>query len=66
MSVPCPFVAGNLHTVLDMALMGLLLSVFRQERLPAEETAAFAPKGRKRISFQDGNLIVALDRRNRA
>ena len=31
----CPFLVGNLHTVLDMGLMGLLLSVFRQEYLPA-------------------------------
>lgn len=30
----CPFLIGNLHTILDMGLMGLLLSVFRQEHLP--------------------------------
>lgn len=33
-SATCPFLIGNLHTVLDMALMGIMLSVFRQEHLP--------------------------------
>lgn len=63
----CPFVAGNLHSVLDMALMGLLLSIFRQEDLPTASTAATFAFGRRRlISWQDGNLVIALDRRNHA
>lgn len=63
----CPFVAGNLHSVLDMALMGLLLSVFRQEGLPAANTAVTFASGRHRlISWQDGNLVIALNRRNHA
>lgn len=33
-SATCPFLIGNLHTVLDMALVGIMLSVFRQEHLP--------------------------------
>lgn len=33
-SASCPFLSGNLSSVLDMALMGLLLSIFRQENLP--------------------------------
>ncbi|WP_343208691.1 permease prefix domain 1-containing protein [Anaerolentibacter hominis] len=31
----CPFVMGNLQTVVNMVLMGVLLSVFRQEKVPA-------------------------------
>jgi cell division protein FtsW (lipid II flippase) len=63
----CPFVAGNLHSVLDMALMGLLLSVFRQEALPTDSKAATFASGRhKLISWQDGNLVIALNRRNHA
>lgn len=34
-SAHCPLLVGNLHTAQDMAMLGVMLSVFRQERLPA-------------------------------
>ena len=33
-SVPFPLLSGNLHTVLTMGMVGLFLSVFRQQSLP--------------------------------
>ena len=36
-SASFPFFSGNLHTVLSMAMMGLILSVFRQQALPEWE-----------------------------
>lgn len=63
-SASFPLVVGNLHTILDMGLLGLALSVFRQERLPAPVPAcrSEAPR-RPLISWQDGDLVIALGRR---
>lgn len=43
-AVSVPFLSGNLHTVLSMALLGLALSAFRQEALPEEQEG---PKKKK-------------------
>jgi cell division protein FtsW (lipid II flippase) len=39
----CPFITGNMHTVFDMALLGLSASVFRQRNIirPFKETYYF-------------------------
>lgn len=34
LSATCPFIMGNLHSVLDLALTGLMLSVFRRAQAP--------------------------------
>ena len=39
-AVSMPFLGGNLHTVVTMALLGAALSVFRQEALPEEDPGA--------------------------
>ena len=63
-SVSFPLVGGNLHSVLDMALIGLALSVFRQEQLPWEpDNAVLPPEHRPFISWRDGDLVIALGRR---
>ena len=52
----CPFLMGNLHSVLDLALMGLLLSALRQENLPE---ARIIPHGTTpRISLRSGELVI--------
>ena len=46
-----PLVVGNLQTVMNMALIGLALSVFRGDSIAREETAA-SPWRRFRISIE--------------
>ena len=50
-----PLVSGNLHTVIDMALIGLVLSVFRGGRVlrdePARERSRFKFPWRVKISI---------------
>ncbi len=62
-SAAFPLLVGNLHTVLDMALLGLALSVFRQERIPEERPEPHPPVLRRpRVSWRDGELVIALGR----
>jgi len=63
-SVSFPLVVGNLHTVVDMALIGVALSVFRQERLPEQHPAAAPEERRPLVSWRDGDLVIALGRRS--
>ena len=51
--------------VVNLLLMGLILSVFREERLPQEQKGHTAPPRRDRplISWRDGDLVIALGRR---
>ena len=67
LSASCPFIVGDVLTMLNMALMGLLLSVFRQERIPAagSRAAPLPSEKRKLVSWQDGDLVIALGRRDR-
>jgi cell division protein FtsW (lipid II flippase) len=60
-----PLVTGNLTSVLYMIMIGLALSVFRQERIPADITVP-SPNvpHRPLISWQDGDLIIALGERD--
>ena len=62
----CPLLSGNLHTIIDMGLIGVMLSVFRQERLP--ETLP-EEKGQrtmsKRLRWNDGEQTISF-RRNTA
>lgn len=46
-----PLVVGNLQTVLDMALIGLALSVFRGESIGRDEPAGL-PRARKRLRIR--------------
>lgn len=55
----CPFVDGSFHTVLNMALVGVLLSVFRQEAMPHTPIRTTSPT-QKFIRWEDGNLIISL------
>lgn len=51
----CPFLAGNLHSIIDLALLGIALSVFRQERLPDSQ----APKPHEpRITWENSTLTI--------
>ena len=62
----CPLLSGNLHTVIDMGLIGVMLSVFRQERLPEalpEEKEQRTMS--KRLRWNDGELTISF-RRNTA
>ena len=61
-SATCPFLIGNLHTVLDMGLMGLLLSVFRQEQLPGPTQAPSAPSVSSRIRLPRYTISVSIKR----
>ncbi len=59
---------GNLYTMVNLVLIGLALSVFRGEKLPLFERCEIpqACQNRKSlISWQDGNLIIALGRGTR-
>lgn len=63
-SASFPLLVGNLHTVVTMALIGLALSVFRQERIPEECPEPHPPVFRRpRVSWRDGELVIALGRR---
>ena len=60
LSATCPFIMGNLHTVLDLALMGVLLSAFRQERLPERGDRLRPVGGMPRMRWQNGELVIRL------
>lgn len=61
LSAACPLIDGNFHTVLDMALIGILLSVFRQETLPLSSVcAADRSDNPKRIRWENGNLVISI------
>ncbi|MDD3346875.1 permease prefix domain 1-containing protein [Oscillibacter sp.] len=65
-SVHFPLLIGNLHLVLDLALIGLALSVFRGEQLPmmnGKKPISFAGRQTPLVSWQDGNLVIALGRK---
>lgn len=52
-SASMPLVVGNLQTVVDMALIGLALSVFRGDSIAREEPGEpFPPRKRLRIRFE--------------
>lgn len=60
----CPFIGGSAHTVIDMALMGLLLSVLRSSKLPQSETV-YPPRPLRRpprITYEDGSIVIAIKR----
>lgn len=63
-SAYCPFVSGSVHTVIDMLLLGLALSVLRQEQL-GEDGPAPVRQGpaARRIRWQDGVLTIDLNRK---
>lgn len=61
-SATCPFLIGNLHTILDMGLMGLLLSVFRQDRLPGPTQAPSASSVSSRIRLPRYTISVSIKR----
>lgn len=52
----CPFLAGNLHSIFDLALLGIALSVFRQEKLPERHPAP--TKRSPRITWEHGTLTI--------
>lgn len=52
-SVTMPLFVGNLHTVVDMALIGLALSVFRGESISQEDDKKAEAMMHVRISFQN-------------
>lgn len=56
----CPFVAGNLQMLLDLFLTGILLAVFRQERLPEQGKPRCAGPGTRRVLWRDGQLVVSF------
>ncbi len=61
-----PFLStGGRYMVVNLLLLGLMLSAFREERLPAgaEGPAAQSSRGRPLISWRDGDLVIALGRR---
>ena len=64
-SASFPLITGNLHTMLDLGLLGLALSVFRQEHLPVPAPAC-RPEAPRRplISWRDGDLVIALGRKS--
>ena len=51
--------------VVNLLLLGLMLSAFREERLPQGQKgpAAQSSRGRPLISWRDGDLVIALGRR---
>lgn len=57
--IACPFIDGSFHTVLDMALIGVLLSVFRQEAMPPTLSRTISPT-RKLIRWENGDLIISI------
>lgn len=61
-----PFLStGGRYMVVNLLLLGLMLSVFREERLPQEQRGP-APRPRRDrplVSWRDGDLIIALGRR---
>ena len=59
-----PLLVGNLHSILDMGLLGLALSVFRQEKmpLPAISSPLPGPLRRPVVTWRDGELVIALRR----
>lgn len=58
LSATCPFLMGNLHSVLDLALMGLLLSMLRQEKLPGNRIPQ--KKRTSRILWRSGELVIRV------
>ncbi len=54
----CPFLSGNFHSVIDMALMGLALSVFRQAELPEPCRDGAKTSAGTGVRRQDGTLTV--------
>lgn len=59
----CPFVSGNVHTVIDMALLGLALSVLRQEKLGEDAWIPVQRRAVRRVRWQDGTLMIDLKRK---
>ena len=57
----CPLLSGNLHTIIDMGLIGVMLSVFRQERLPEMTIPVRHTADRPcRFRWHDGELTVSF------
>ena len=56
---------GGRYMVVNLLLLGLMLSAFREERLPQGQKgpAAQSSRGRPLISWRDGDLVIALGRR---
>lgn len=58
---------GNLYTIVNLTLIGLALAAFRGEDLPVFERYKMPqPCGSQRplVSWQNGNLVIALGRRS--
>ena len=51
----CPFLAGNLHSIVDLALLGIALSVFRQEKLPERRSFKMHEP---RITWENSTLTI--------
>ena len=63
----CTLVSGNVQTVVQMGLIGLMLSAYRQENLPEESThcaAGIAHKfgGTKRLRWNNGELTISFQK----
>lgn len=54
---PLPFINGNVSIVVNLFLMGLLMSVFRNHLLFSEEETAW--EGKKFLEITDGKIIIS-------
>lgn len=60
-NTPCVFLDGSFQSVLSLTLIGVLLSVFRQESIPNEHPVlASASMRARRIRWENGSLIITI------
>ena len=52
-SASMPLVTGNLPTIVTMSLIGLALSVFREDSIAREDSVGWSPASHIRLSFQN-------------
>lgn len=60
-----PLLVGNLHIVLDLALIGLALSVFRGEHLPVGIGAVWMRKKQRQYEWRIRHSVVPKGSSNR-
>ena len=49
---------GNVYTIIDMTLVGIMLSVFRSGSLIRDSKKKY--KHRKFISYEDGTIMISV------
>ena len=56
--LPLPFIVGKISIIVNMALLGILLSVYKNTAVVKDKTAPVTRHSSKFITYDDGKLTI--------